>query len=49
MDDRDRAGEQQERVYWEAFSALKLLYGPPVPDEFDEFVKWLDDMVWANE
>lgn len=45
LKDWDWAGEQQERAYWDAFNTLKLLYGPKVPDDFDEFVSWIDDKV----
>lgn len=47
-EDRDWAGEQQERVYWEAFSSLKLLYGPPVPDDFNEFILWIDTKIMGE-
>ena len=46
--DRDWAGEQQERAYWEAHKTLRELYGPKVPEEFQEFVLWLDGKVMGE-
>jgi len=44
--DYDWAGEQKERAYWEVQVHLTLLYGPAIiPQEFYEFVQWLDETV----
>lgn len=41
--------DDMDRTYWEAHRALRLIYGDIVPEDYHEFIVWIDRAVHMSQ